>query len=135
MCMQQCKALTSRALLCTCHCWLTTVWQCAVAATTSCQRPPARNITLSASLGMSSPVSSPVSSSQILITSLAIYSYPLSCFAVNAHAMGYLGGNGTVTGNDDEEIPEAHIAQCSVNNVVMYMILLYICKPYTCMSR
>ena len=49
--------------------------------------------------------------------------------------MGYLGGNGTVTGNDDEEIPEARIAQCSVNNVVMYMILLYICKPYTCMSR
>ena len=70
--MQECTALTSRALLCSFHCWLTTVWQCAVAATTSCQYSPACNIMLSATLGMS-PVSSPVSSLQILITSLAIY--------------------------------------------------------------
>ena len=89
---------------------------------------------LSATLGMSpvsSPVSSQVSSLQILNISLAIYFYPLSSFAFNAHAMGCLGGDGTVTGNDTQEIAEAHLVQCGINDVVnVYMSFIHMQTVY-----
>ena len=45
-----------------------------------------------------------------VITSLAFFCY----LAVGAHAMVCSGGSGTVI----EEIADAHVEQCSINNIV-----------------
>lgn len=86
-------------------------------AAPSCQHSPACNIMLSATLGMTPPVSSSVSSLQICVTCLASFSVSV-CHAFLPMHVPWADGVGTVTGDDTEKIAEAHVAQCSINNIV-----------------